>query len=189
MQARFQYDGAISGSFPINKGVKQGCVLAPTLFRLYFSYVFWVTNSNLVSFSGVSLLSRDDGNFFNLSRFKAKSRTQRVIVSELLYADDAALCATSADQLQNLLDCFSSSCDKFGLTISLKKTATMSQSTEGHHFTINKTTLDDVEKFRLNNVREHNIGSGNRSQTWQSFHGLWSTDQTCLEKSPPEYPY
>ena len=40
MQARFQYDGAISGSFPINKGVKQGCVLAPTLFRLYFSYVF-----------------------------------------------------------------------------------------------------------------------------------------------------
>ena len=68
-------------------------------------------------------------------------------MSELLYADDAALCATSAEQLQNLLDCFSSSCDKFGLTISLKKTVTMSQATESHHFTINETTLDDVEKF------------------------------------------
>ena len=147
MLARVQYDGAISDSFPINKGVKQGCVLAPTLFGLYFSYVFRVTNSNLVSSTGVSILSRDDGNFFNLSRFKAKSRTQRVIVSELLYADDAALCATSAEQLQNLLDCFSSSCDKFGLTISLKKTVTMSQATESHHFTINETTLDDVEKF------------------------------------------
>ena len=68
-------------------------------------------------------------------------------MSELLCADDAALCATSAEQLQNLLDRFSSSCDKFGLTIGLKKTVTMSQSTEIHHSTINETTLDDVEKF------------------------------------------
>ena len=136
MQARFQYNGAISDSFTINEGVKPGYVLAPTLFGLYFSYVFRVTNSKLVSSTGITILPRDDGNFFNLSRFKAKSRTQRVIVSELLSADDAALCATSADQLQNLLNCFSSSCDKFGLTISLKKTVTMSQSTESHHFTI-----------------------------------------------------
>ena len=147
MQARVQFDGDISDSFPIRRGVKQGCVLAPTLFGLYFSYVFMTTHSRLTSATGVSLLSRDDGNFFNLSRFKAKTLTQKVVVRELLYADDAALCASSPEQLQNLLDCFAESCDWFGLTISLKKTVTMSQSNETHCFTINDTVLDNVDNF------------------------------------------
>ena len=38
MQARVQFDDDISDSFPIGRGVKQGCVLAPTLFGLYFSF-------------------------------------------------------------------------------------------------------------------------------------------------------
>ena len=117
---------------------------------------------------------------------------EQVIVSELLCADDAALCATSAEQLQNLLDCFSSSCDKFGFTISLKKTVTMSQSTKRHHFTINDTTLDDVEKFTyLGSTlsKNTNIESGNGNQTWPSFHNLRTPDKTCLGKLPPEYPH
>ena len=44
MQARDQFDDDISDSFPIRQGVKQGCVLAPTLFGLYFSYVFMTTH-------------------------------------------------------------------------------------------------------------------------------------------------
>ena len=106
-----------------------------------------MTTCNLASDTGVSLLSRDDGNYFNLARFKAKTRTQRVIVRELLYADDAALCATSPVQLQDLLNCFSNSCDRFGLTISLKKTVTISQSNNTYRFTINDTFLDDLDKF------------------------------------------
>ncbi|XP_069996592.1 uncharacterized protein [Penaeus vannamei] len=128
------------------RGVKQGCVLAPTLFGLCFC-VFKITHSNLGTSTGVSVLSRDDGNFFNLSRFTAKTRIQRVVVQELLSADDAALCASTPEQLQDLLDCFTSACEDFGLTISLKKTVTMSPSDRAHAFTINDTTLDDVEKF------------------------------------------
>ena len=149
MHARVQFDGDLSDSFPIRKGVKQGCVLAPTLFGIYFSYVFRTAYSNLDSDTGVSLLSRDDGNFFNLARFRARTKTQKFVVRELLYADDAALCASSAEQLQGLLDCFSKACDKFGLMISLKKTVTMCQSQDSstHAFTINHTDLEEVEKF------------------------------------------
>ena len=37
MQARVQDDGAFSEPFPVANGVKQGCVLAPTLFSMMFS--------------------------------------------------------------------------------------------------------------------------------------------------------
>ena len=37
MQARVQNDGEFSEPFEVTNGVKQGCVLAPTLFSMMFS--------------------------------------------------------------------------------------------------------------------------------------------------------
>ena len=37
MQARVQNDGENSEPFPVTNGVKQGCVMAPTLFSMMFS--------------------------------------------------------------------------------------------------------------------------------------------------------
>ena len=37
MQARVQNDGGYSEPFPVTNGVKQGCVMAPTLFSMMFS--------------------------------------------------------------------------------------------------------------------------------------------------------
>ena len=39
MQARVQYDGEYSEPFPVTNGVKQGCVMAPTLFSMMFSAI------------------------------------------------------------------------------------------------------------------------------------------------------
>jgi len=36
MKARVQFDGSVSKTFPICREVKQGCVLAPTLFGIFF---------------------------------------------------------------------------------------------------------------------------------------------------------
>ena len=62
---------------------------------MYFSFVFRSAFINLPTSTGDSLLTRDDGNLFSVSRFKAKTRVQHFIARELLYADDAALCANS----------------------------------------------------------------------------------------------
>ena len=53
------------------------------------------------------VLIGDDGNFFRLPRFKAKTKVREVVIRGLLFADDAVLCASSAEQLQEFLDCFS----------------------------------------------------------------------------------
>ena len=37
MLARVQNDGVFSDPFPVTNGVKQGCLLAPTLFSMMFS--------------------------------------------------------------------------------------------------------------------------------------------------------
>lgn len=37
MQSTVCFDGATSDPFPVSSGVKQGCVLAPTLFGIFFS--------------------------------------------------------------------------------------------------------------------------------------------------------
>ena len=42
MQARVQNDGEYSEPFPVTNGVKQGCVMAPTLFSMMFSAMLTV---------------------------------------------------------------------------------------------------------------------------------------------------
>jgi len=72
----------LSEAFSIRKSVKQGSVLAPTLFGIYFSYVFKTLHASLDVDAGVSLLSRDDGNFFNWARFRARTKVQKFVVHE-----------------------------------------------------------------------------------------------------------
>ena len=72
-------------------------------YGICFAYVFRIAFASDSNRAGVSLLTKYDRNFSSLARVKAKSRVEECIVREFLYADDAAICATSADQLQELL--------------------------------------------------------------------------------------
>ena len=44
---RFRHSKALSPPFPISNGVKQGCVLAPTLFTIIFSMTLWQVTDDL----------------------------------------------------------------------------------------------------------------------------------------------
>ena len=79
---------------------------------------------------GFKLHKRFDKRLFNPKRLKAKSKVKKITVRDMLFADDAALVAQSAQDLQTLLSLFSSACSDFGLTISLKKTKVLSQGTD-----------------------------------------------------------
>ena len=67
-----------SDPFPINHGVKQGCVLAPTLFTLYLAAVLENMSVNLSK--GVYIHTRSDGKLFNLACLRAKTRVRTVCV-------------------------------------------------------------------------------------------------------------
>ena len=65
---------------------------------------------------GVYLRTRSDGKLFNLSRLRAKTKVQLKCMRDFLFADDAAIVAHSAEDLQQLMNRFSKACQDFGLT-------------------------------------------------------------------------
>ena len=93
---------SIGGAFPINHRVKQGCVLAPTLFTLYLGAVLETMSANLAS--GIYNQTCSDGKLFNLAHLKAETRTNTLCVRELLYADDMALVATNYNDIQEIVN-------------------------------------------------------------------------------------
>jgi len=147
MQGRESFDGTCSEPFAIKSGVKQGCVLAPTLFGILFSLLLRYAFKS--STEGIFIHSRKDGGLYRLSRLlKAKTKVSTTLIRDLLFADDAAFAAHSAADLQKLLDVFSNACTEFGLTISLKKTVIMVQGTnEDVSFHIGNRQLETVDYF------------------------------------------
>ena len=74
MQARVQNDREFSESFAVTNGVKQGCVMAPTLFSMMFSAM--LMNAFQDSDTDFPIRYRFDGNIFNLRRLQAKTKVQ-----------------------------------------------------------------------------------------------------------------
>ena len=146
MNGTVQFDRSSSEPFPIKNGVKQGCVLAPTLFGIFFSLL--LSHALEDSDDGVYIHTRSSGGLFNLARLRAKTKVLKVLIRELHFADDAALAAHSEEALQRLIDRFAAACKKFGLTIRLKKTEVMCQdATNAPSISIDEFTLAVVDKF------------------------------------------
>ena len=128
MTAKVMDGGEISPEFAVKNGTKQGCVLAPTLFNIFFSMMLIVAFKD--EQEGVNIHSRTDKALFS-NRFdrlftRSKDGTY-TLIRDLLFADDCALVALTEQGLQQLTNCFANAAKRFGLTISLKKTEVMHQ--------------------------------------------------------------
>ena len=136
--------------FEVTNGVKQGCVLAPTLFSFLFSLMLFSAFKN--TDPAVDLRYRTDSGLFNIQALKAKTKVTNALLRELMYADDCAIVAHSEEDLQSLTDALSTATKKFGLTISIKKTEVMYQPARGSDsnpplITIDGNALKNVDKF------------------------------------------
>ena len=110
MLARVQNDDELSDPFPVTNGVKQGCVLASTLFSMMFSAMH--TDAFQDGDNGIPMRYRLDGNFFNLRTLQAKSKVQIEVLDEFLFAKDMAKGAPTEEKMQKGVDQVSDSCDK-----------------------------------------------------------------------------
>ena len=111
--------GQVSESFSVTNGVKQGCVLAPTLFAIFLSAM--LDEASLDVGDGVYVQSRQSADLFNVAHFRAKTKTTRILMRELLFADDSALVVHSAEEMQKIVDAFSDASKRFCLKITTKK--------------------------------------------------------------------
>ena len=69
---------------------------------------------------GVYIQSRQSADLFNVAHFRAKSTTIRIVMRQLLFADDRALVAHYAEEMQKIVDAFSDPSKKFGLKINIE---------------------------------------------------------------------
>ena len=149
MKARL-VNGCENDEFPVTNGVKQGCVLAPTLFSFIFSMM--LLSAFKESDPGIQITYRTDKGIFNTQRLKAKTKVTSALVRDLLYADDCAIVAHSEEDLQQLTTSLSEATKRFGLTISIKKTEVLFQpaktsSSSLPNIQIDGKVLNNVDSF------------------------------------------
>ena len=86
--------------FQIGKGVRQGCILSPCLFKFYAEYVM-----------------RNSG----LEETQAGIKTAGRNINNLRYADDNTLMAESEEELKSLLMKLKEESEKVGLSSTFRK--------------------------------------------------------------------
>ena len=114
-------------------GVKQGCMLSPTLLYLYLSDLPEFLNSS----SSTDILLDDSKRPINC----------------LLYADDLVIFLRSANGLQTLLNKLESYCEKTELTVNLDKTKVMifnncGKSLNNYSFKYGVNKLNNVKSYK-----------------------------------------
>ena len=101
--------------FQIGKGVYQGCILSPCLFKFYAEYI--MRNAGLEETqAGIKIARRNTNN--------------------LRYADDTTLIAESEEDLKSLLMKMKVESQKVGLKLNIQKTKIM--ASRSHHFMGNR---------------------------------------------------
>ena len=150
MVGRVQHQTGLTEPFPITGGLKQGCVLAPTLFSIYLAAMLYdIPNDS----PGVELRYRMDGGLFNTSRLKSRALSSITQVTELQYADDNCTIAHNLEDLQISADNFSRAYSGYGLNINATKTKVFLQPWPGHQIppeakiSIRGLELETVEQF------------------------------------------
>jgi transcription initiation factor TFIIIB Brf1 subunit/transcription initiation factor TFIIB len=99
-----KFNNKRSKSVEINKGIRQGCPLSPTLFNIYLDEI--ITKWQKRDISGIK-----------------PSKNQQL--STLLFADDQAIIADREDNLQTAAHKLNQIITEYGLTISVQITKSM----------------------------------------------------------------
>lgn len=112
-------------NFEISAGVKQGCVIAPTLFSIFVGTILHLVEGKLPK--GIEIEYRTDGGLFNPNRLRAKTKVSTTSIIELQYADDNVVLAKTEEDLQAILNAFDEAYTSIGLSLNTQKTQILHQ--------------------------------------------------------------
>ena len=148
MCAQVVMAGSQFSSFPVEVGVKQGCVLAPIIFNQLLVAMNLVSHRDLQSSDCVGIEYRLDCGLFNLRRLQAKTKTSSARIYAFQYADDTAFPCLTADGLQRRLDVMSDTYLRAGLIINSTITEILSiSSPDAPTISISGNQLKNSEHF------------------------------------------
>ena len=126
----------VSEWFPVNVGLRQGCVMPPWLFNVYMDGMVREVNVRVLR-KGLQLLSANGGRFE---------------INQLLFAYDTALVADSDEKLCRLVSEFGRVCERTKLRVNVGKSKVMRCSEYGNgdrmHVILNGESLEEVDCFK-----------------------------------------
>ena len=127
---------SVSEWFPVQVGLRQGCVMSPWLFNIYMDGVVREVNARVLG-RGLSLVN-EDGREWSLN--------------QLLFADDTALVADSEEKLRRLVTEFGRVCERRKLRVNVGKSKVMKCTRRvdggGMNVMLNGERLEEVDCFR-----------------------------------------
>ena len=171
-EAFVRTEDGLSKPIYIRRGVRQGCILSPTLFNLYTEIIFKsIEEAKGVSIGGVN-------------------------INNLRYADDTALIAENEKDLQRLLDLVNEKGKIYGMKMNAKKTKTMLVSKSKQEFpsikiVIDNVNIEEVKEFKYLGQTITSDGSCKREvitriaiakQAFNSIQGVLTSRKISLER-------
>jgi len=123
--AKVRVAGTLSEWFRVKKGVRQGCVLSPYLFNILAEMVMRET----------------------LHGFQGGLQIGGRMITNLCYADDIILLATSEAELQELVDRLDHVSRKYSLLVNVDNTKVMASDGIACRILIQNELLEQVDTF------------------------------------------
>jgi hypothetical protein len=183
--------GKIGHEFPVSSGVRQGCVIAPTLFNVFIDHIVKKALDMMPEGAGVSVVTRAGGAVLAPS-------FERIVM--LMYADDLCLFSHDPAQLALMLKILDEVSSSFGMKINAGKTEVMILP-EGFDadlpaFALNGAEVKTVSAFKYLGSwitqgggveKEISVRAGRALGMFASFDKIWASKKMRLQSKMRVY--